>query len=84
MKNLVCAVATIVALSGGHFTASALQASRVSAQSDTTLTADAFTRPSASRADVTSNTSCRMVEVAIDEGYGVSNHETRWECTPAP
>ncbi|HXY59673.1 MAG TPA: hypothetical protein VEH76_13965 [Methylocystis sp.] len=32
--------------------------------------------------DVTASLPCRKVVVEIDEGYGVSSHETRYECAP--
>ena len=32
--------------------------------------------------DVTASLPCKKVVVEIDEGYGVSNRETRYECAP--
>jgi len=32
--------------------------------------------------DVTASLPCRQVVVEIDEGYGVSSRETRYECAP--
>ena len=84
MKNAFFALTTILMLSSGDFIARALDAPLVSAQSDTTMTAGASAQPQASHGDVASSASCRQVDVAIDEGYGVSSHETRWECGPPP
>ena len=32
--------------------------------------------------EITTSFICRDVDVAVDEGYGVSSHETRRECAP--
>ncbi|HYA79497.1 MAG TPA: hypothetical protein VED87_01035 [Methylocystis sp.] len=32
--------------------------------------------------DVTASLPCRKVVVEVDEGYGVSSRETRYECAP--
>lgn len=31
--------------------------------------------------DVTGSLPCKKIIVEVDEGYGVSNHETRYECS---
>jgi hypothetical protein len=82
MKKAFFATTTILALSFASFSARALEASWTSTQSDATRTADASSRQP-SHDDVASSASCREVEVATDEGYGVSSHVTRWECAPA-
>lgn len=33
-----------------------------------------------SQSDVTASLPCKKVVVEVDEGYGVSSHETRYEC----
>ncbi len=84
MKNAVFALTMILALSSGNFSARSLDASLVSAQSDTAMTADASAQQQPLHGDVASSAPCRKIDVATDEGYGVSSHETRWECQPAP
>jgi hypothetical protein len=84
MKNAFFALTTTLALCSGNFSACALDASLVSAQADTAMTADASAQQQASNGDAASRSSCRRIDVATDEGYGVSSHVTRWECAPAP
>jgi len=36
------------------------------------------------RGDASVQANCREVEVELDEGYGVSSHEKRYVCDPAP
>ncbi|MGA9824946.1 MAG: hypothetical protein WBQ53_08970 [Methylocystis sp.] len=80
MKNVFFALTTILVLSIGDFSARALDSSLASTQADATRTFDASSQQSTSHGDVASGASCREVEVATDEGYGVSSHVTRWEC----
>ncbi len=83
MKNVFFALTAIHVVSIGDFSMRALDASLASTQSDATKAIDASSRQQTSHGDVASRASCREVEVATDEGYGVSSHVTRWECAPA-
>jgi len=38
--------------------------------------------PPAQQNDQTASLPCKEVVVETDEGYGVSSHETRYECAP--
>ena len=82
MKNVFFALTTILVLSIGDFSVRALD-SLASTQSEATKTVDASSQQQTSHADIASRASCREVEVATDEGYGVSSHVMRWECPPA-
>ena len=82
MKNVFFALAAIFVLSIGDFSVRALDLSLASTQADTTRTIDSSSQQQTSHGDVASRASCREVEVATDEGYGVSSHVTRWECAP--
>jgi len=82
MKNVFFALTMIFVLSIGDFSVRALDSSLASTQADATRTIDASSQQQ-SHGDVASRASCREVEVATDEGYGVSSHVTRWECAPA-
>ena len=82
MKSVFFALAAILVLSIGDFSVRALDSSLASTQADTTRSIDASSQQQTSRGDVASRASCREVEVATDEGYGVSSHVTRWECAP--
>lgn len=64
--------------------AAALDASLASAEASQAVQGEANQNSESAR-NVTANASCREVDVALDEGYGVSRHETRYECeTRAP
>ena len=82
MKNVFFALTTILVLSLGDFSVRALNSSLASTQADATRPFDASSQQQTSHGDVASRASCREVEVATDEGYGVSSHVTRWECAP--
>jgi len=59
--------------------AGALDASLISAESAPTIQRDAGQNQGSTRS-VSASASCRRVDVELDEGYGVSSHETRYEC----
>ncbi len=59
--------------------AAALDASLASAEARQTVRGDANQNSESTR-NVAASVSCREVDVALDEGYGVSRHETRYEC----
>jgi len=82
MKNVFFALTAIFVLSIGDFSVRALDSSLASTQSDAKRAIDASSQQQTSHGDVASRASCREVEVATDEGYGVSSHVTRWECAP--
>ena len=83
MKNVFFALTAIFVPSISDFSVRALDSSLASTQSDATRAVDASSQQQTSHGDVASRASCREVEVATDEGYGVSSHVTRWECAPA-
>ena len=81
MKNSFFALTSIFALIFGNCSAArADNLGFASAWSDLAMTADVSEQAQSPRDEVASNGSCRRIEVATDEGYGVSSHETRWEC----
>jgi hypothetical protein len=59
--------------------AGALDAALVSAESPQTIQRQAGQTQGSTR-NLSARASCREVDVALDEGYGVSRHETRYEC----
>jgi hypothetical protein len=83
MKHVFFGLTTILVLAIGNFSVRALDSSMASTQLDAPRTVDASSRQQTPHGDVASRASCREVEVAIDEGYGVSSHVTRRECAPA-
>ncbi len=80
MKNSFFVLTSILVLTFGNFSARANNLVLASAWSDTTMTADALEQAQSPRDEVASSGPCRRIDVATDEGYGVSSHETRWEC----
>jgi hypothetical protein len=82
MKNVFFLFATILVAFLGSFSVRALDSSLASTQSEATRTIDASSQQQTSHGDIASRAPCRAVDVATDEGYGVSSHVTRWECPP--
>ena len=83
MKNVFFVLMTIFVLFVGDFSVRALELVIGVNAGDATRMFDASPQQQTSHGDVASSASCREVEVATDEGYGVSSHVTRWECAPA-
>ncbi|QGM44253.1 hypothetical protein [Methylocystis heyeri] len=79
MKFGFPALVFVVAIVACTDLASALDASLVSAESPTTSRQDASQISNAPR-NVAASASCREVDVALDEGYEISSHETRYQC----
>ncbi len=81
MKDGFFVLTMIVALTGSGNFAIALDASLASTQSGQTLASASNPQTSETPRNVAATDFCRQVDVAVDEGYGVSSHETRYECT---
>lgn len=79
MRTALFILTTSLALASGVLSAVAFEALLVSAQSEP---AGAAAPQQGSQGEVAANAQCRQVEVALDEGYGVSSHEIRYECGP--
>ncbi len=85
MKDGFFVLTMMIALAGSGSFAIALDASLASAQSGHTLASASNPQTSETPRNVAATDFCRQVDVAVDEGYGVSSHETRYECaTPNP
>jgi hypothetical protein len=83
MNNACFSLATIFALSFYAASATALEITLVSAQPDASAATDTATAQQGSQSEIAANSPCHKVEVAVDEGYGVSGHAVREECAPA-
>ncbi len=79
MRTALFILTTVFVLGFGDLSAQAFQAFRISAQSEPA--GPAAPQPG-TQGEVAANLQCRQVEVAVDEGYGVTSHETRYECPP--
>jgi len=80
MKNVFFFLTIALALASGHNHAAALDAELVSARSEQTTKISSASQTPAAQQNVASNAACREIDVAVDEGYGVSGYETRSEC----
>jgi hypothetical protein len=76
MKFGFPALVFVVAVVACTDLASALDASLVSAEASSRQEASQLSQ---SR-NVAASAACREVDVALDEGYEISSHETRYQC----
>jgi hypothetical protein len=80
MKFGFPAVVLVVASVSCANLARGLETSLVSAESTLAPRQQNATQGSNAPRNVAANDSCREVDVALDEGYGVSGYETRYQC----
>ena len=80
MQKACFALTTALALAFCGFSATALEATVISAEPEGSTPDELAARRDALEGDLAAVTPCQKVVVALDEGYGVSGHETRDDC----